>query len=223
MKPDSVLKCALLMVSVFAVAELGLLIRDVRNYSEKSNSSIQEILKNANETVLFARNTAKNANVMVARLKVATHSWEAASNAQTGYFEKLKTDSAQTIGKLNALADSLNALVQNTDASINRGLMPKVNAAVEETAATIKSARASFATASEGASAALQDIHSLLSDPSITASLSAIQASSEHIEGLTESAEKSAGYIEGYLSPKKAGFWAKLIQFLIPKLSIDLK
>lgn len=223
MKPDSVLKCFLLMVSVFAVAEIGLLVRDFRNSSEKLTSSIQDILKNTNETVLFARNTVKNVNVVVARLKVATHSWEAANKSQAGYFEKLKADSAQTIGKLNTLADSLNALVQNTDTSINRGLMPKVDAAIVEATSTIKSTNAGVITATEGVSVALEDIHSVLSNDSIGKSLNAIEGSATNIEGITASAEKSAGYIEGYLSPKRAGFWAKLIQFFIPKFSIDLK
>lgn len=223
MKPDSVLKCFLLLVSVFAVAEMGLFVLDIRSYSEKSNNSIQEILKNTNETVLFARNTVKNANVMVARLKVATHSWEAASNAQTGYFERLKADSAQTIGKLNTLADSLNTLVQNTDVSMNSVLVPKVDAAIIEATETIKTAGLAVDNGSKRANVALEDIHAILADPSITEALTAIEGSAKHIEGATASAEKSAGYIEGYLSPKKAGFWARIISFFIPKFSIDLK
>jgi hypothetical protein len=223
MKPDSVLKCFLLLVSVFAVAEVGLLVRDFRNYSEKSNSSIQEILKNTNETILFARNTVKNVNVVVARLKVATHSWESANKSQAGYFEKLKSDSAQTIGKLNTLADSLNALVQNTDVSVNRVLVPKVDAAIAEATSTIKSTNAGVITATEGVSVALEDIHTILADPSITDSLTAIEGSAKNAEITTGYAAKSAEHIEGYLSPKKMTFWARLLQLLIPKLSIDIK
>lgn len=223
MKPDSVLKCFLLLVSVFAVAEVGLLVKDSRNYLKSSNSSIQEILKNTNETILFTRKAMLNVDVLIARIKVASGKWEAASNAQTGYFERLKSDSAQTIGKLNTLADSLNALVQNTDLSVNRVLVPKMDTAIEETAATIRSANASVITATSGTKVALQDIHSILSDPSIPASLTAIEGSAKNAEITTAHAAKSAEYIEGYLSPKKMGFWSKLIQFFIPKFSIDLK
>jgi hypothetical protein len=223
MTPNSVLKGVLLMAACFAVTEVGLLVRDVRNSSKILTGSIQEILKNTNETILFTRNTVKNVNVVVARVKVATHSWEAASNAQTGYFERLKADSAQTIGKLNTLADSLNALVQNTDTSVNRVLVPKVDAAIEETTATIKSANAGVMTATDGVKVALTDIHAILADPSIPRAISAIAESGANTERMTASGAKSAEYIEGYLSPKKMGFWMKLVQFLIPNFSIDLR
>lgn len=223
MKPDSVLKCFLLMVAVFAVAEVGLLVRDIRKSQEKLVGSVSEILKNTNETILFARNTVKNVNVVVARLKVATHAWESANKSQAGYFEKLKADSAQTIGKLNTLADSLNTLVQNTDTSVNRVLVPKVDTAIEETTATIRSANSSVITLREGSKVALEDMHTILANPSIPKAFSAIAESGANTERMTASAAKSAEYIEGYLSPKKMGFWMKLIQFLIPKFTIDLK
>jgi hypothetical protein len=98
-----------------------------------------------------------------------------------------------------------------------------VDTAIAEATETIKSTNAGVITATEGVSVALEDIHSVLSNDSIGKSLNAIEGSATNIEGITASAEKSAGYIEGYLSPKKAGFWAKLIQFFIPKFSIDLK
>jgi hypothetical protein len=223
MTPNSVLKGVLLMAACFAVTEVGLLVRDVRQTQKQIAPIAVKLASNANETVLFARKTMLNINVVVARAKVATHSWEAASNAQTGYFERLKSDSAQTIGKLNTLADSLNALVQNTDQSINRGLLPKVDVAIEETTATIRSANAAVVTVADGSKVALADIHTILADPAITASLSAIQGSASNAEIATGHAAKSAEYIEGYLSPKKMGFWMKLIQFLIPNFSIDLR
>lgn len=223
MKPDSVLKCFLLMVAVFAVAEAGLLVREVRFAQRGVVQSVKQTIDDADATVLIIRSAAVNASMTLGRIEEASASWKDASKKQEEYFAKIAKDSAQTIGKLNTLADSLNALVQNTDVSVNRGLLPKVDMAIEETTATIKTARVAVETANEGATVALEDIHTILSDPSITEALMAIEGSAKHIEGTTASAEKSAGYIEGYLSPKKTGFWAKVIQFFIPKFSIDLR
>jgi hypothetical protein len=223
MTPNSVLKGVLLMAACFAVTEVGLLVLDARNSQVILTGSIQEILKNTNETILFTRNTVKNVNVVVARVKVATHAWESANKSQAGYFEKLKADSAQTIGKLNTLADSLNALVQNTDVSINGKVLPQIVTTLTDTQDTIKSANAAVVTVADGSKVALEDIHTILADPAITASLKAIQGSASNAEIATGHAAKSTEYIEGYLSPKKMGFWMKLIQFLIPNFSIDLR
>jgi len=230
MKPDSLIKSALMLAGLFALVELGLLldysrhlVNECRKSQEKIASSTLILVSNANETMLFARKVALNINVMVARAKVATHSMDEAAKSQAAYWKAIESKSLATMDSVNTLAGSLDALVRNTDRSINSDLLPRTAEAIDQTADTLKTLNAAIVDASTGANVALADIHTLLADPAITDSLKAIHESSENVAGLTSSAEKSAGYIEGYLSPKKMTFWARLIQFFIPKLSIDLK
>ena len=138
MTPNSILKGVLLMAAVFAVAEVGLAVREFRTTTQpRLSASIQQTIDDTDATVLIIRSAAVNASMTLGRIEDASQQWQAASKEQQAYFERIAKDSAQTIGKLNTLADSLNALVQNTDVSVNRVLVPKVDAAIDETTATI--------------------------------------------------------------------------------------
>lgn len=223
MKVDSFLKCVLLIAAIITLAVTGLLIYNIDRRSEGIFAGLQNTINDVDATVIIIRGAAVNVSMTLGRIEEASASWKDASDKQRAYFEAIKAKSLTTLDTVNTLSESLNTLVQNTDVSINRGLLPKVDTAIEETTATIRSANASVVTLQEGSKVVLEDMHAILADESIPASLKAIEGSASNAEIATEHAAKSAEYIEGYLSPKKAGFWAKLIQFFIPKFSIDLK
>jgi hypothetical protein len=174
-------------------------------------------------TVLIIRGAAVNVSMTLGRIEEASASIETASKSQEAYWRKLQAETLKTLKSANTLSASLNEIVRNADRSINAELLPAATATLTESTVSIRETRLAAVDAVGGIKVPLADIHSLLADPAITDALKAIAESAGNVEGMTASAERSAGYIEGYLSPKKMTFWARLLSLLIPKLSIDLR
>lgn len=235
MKPNSILASLLLIVSIFAVAELGLFIRDARNSQEKLVGSIES-------TITEIHGKAKTLNQYTAAQAEVFNSHEnrqmqqALRDAAATTIKILRKVDQKTVPELNAtiaalkdsavgltgVESSLNALVQNTDTSLNGGLLPNVSNVVVKLSLTTETLDKSIQEAAGETNVALGDIHRILSDPAIAASQQQALAILTHADASMQHVEKSMGYVEQYLSPKKATFWAKLLSLFIPKLTVRM-
>jgi hypothetical protein len=184
---NSILIAILLGAGIFAGVEIGLLVRDVRTSQGNLVDSIQKTIKDTDEAMLFARKTLLNVNVMVARIKV--DKFNNTIERQNTYWASMQTDSRKALGNINTLTESLNAFVVNTDRSINAGLLPEITAATGKLTATVQSVDTAIQEASDKANAGLEDIHRILSDPTL-------KASQDHIEAILEHGEGVAGDID---------------------------
>lgn len=217
MTPNSILKGVLLMAAVFAVTEVGLLVRDfrmdqrplqynaavtawnTRKASALLPKTIEEIHGTAKTVNTYTEEQAKvfnskeNRDMQVAlRLSAAT-----AIKILRQIDRKTLPEINATVAELRKPIGSLNALVLNTDESMNRGLVPKLDTAINEATATIKTLNNSIVEAGTGVNVALADIHTILADDSIAQSIDSMAQSAAHIEGMTASAKEAARELPG--------------------------
>jgi hypothetical protein len=132
---------------------------------------------------------------------------------------------AESAKGLTATELSLKAFVEHTDASLNDkeiGLMVQLAKTIEKSGVAIDRLEAELDEASKGVELSLQDIHDILSDPDIKQTLNEILLTAKNSDSMMGHADKSMGYVEYYLSPKKAKFWARVISLFIPKLNIQM-
>lgn len=185
-KLNRVLAGILLAGSSLAAAELVLLFHSARTSLDSIAVSAKQTLDDLDATVLIARGAIVNANLVLGRIEAASQSWQTVAIKEARYWEQLQARSLATLDKINAASDSLNAMIQNTDASLNGDLLPKVSESAGAITATIKTMEESLLEASGRANIGLDDIHRLLSDPVWQASLANVQASTDDIAATTE-------------------------------------
>jgi methyl-accepting chemotaxis protein len=186
---NSILAGLLLIVAIFAVAEVGLLVRDIRNSQESLVASVKQTIDDLNATVLIVRGAVVNASMVLGRIEEASQSWQKASDKQAKYWASLQDKSLSTLDGLNTLSASLNEIVRHTDASLNADLLPHTGEAIEQVTATLKSMDTAIVQASGRANASLEAIHLAVSDPSLSGALKEIQGASENIRQTTKQVE----------------------------------
>jgi hypothetical protein len=177
---NSILIALLIGAGIFATVEIGLLVKDVRKSQANLVGSISKTIKDTDEAVLFARKTLLNINVMVARVKV--DKFNETVDRQNTYWATIQKDSRKALENVNALTQSLNSLVVNTDRSINTGLLPEITAATGKLTSTVQNADTAIQEASDKANAGFDDIHRLMSDPSLKESQDSIASALRHID-----------------------------------------
>jgi len=203
MKPNSVLSGLLLIVSIFAVAEVGLLVRDFRSYSEKSNNSIQATISEIHATAKTVNtytaeqakvfNSKENRDMQTAlRLSAAT-----AIKILRKVERETLPEINSTVAEIRKPLGSLDRAIVDTSRSINADLLPKTAEAIDQTADTLKTLNASIQDASTGANVALADMSAILRNPAIAEALTATAGSAENIEDTTGSIKQAAQELPG--------------------------
>ncbi len=228
MKINSILSGLLLAVSVFAVVEVGLLVHSLR-------VSVTSLLIETKATVAETRAAVSDlrlyADEQIVRLRDPRNSKAIDAAIQTaavfnGTGRLINTQVIPRVMKtLDGLAEStasLDRMIQQTDRTVNAELAPEAIANLQSSNQALKDLSKILAEASVRANISLDDIHNILSNPAIAASQQNAQAILEHTNGAMQHAETSMGYVEQYLSPKKASFWMRLISLFIPKLTVRM-
>lgn len=215
--------------AIFAVTAIGVLASIGCYFAIQNRASINATITGVNQTVndidatvLIFRGAALNASMTLGRIEEASASIETASKSQEAYWRRMQAKSLETLESVHALSASLNDIVRNTDRSLNAEFLPAATATLAESELSIRETRIAAVEAVGGIKVPLADIHAILADPAIQQAVGAGLKSIQNTESMTGHLAKSAEHLEGYLAPKKLGFWSKLLQFLIPNLTIKL-
>ena len=215
MKPiNDTLKILLLAAAVFALAELGLFFRDMRSAAKETTATMAEAKAAVSELRDYSREQLtrlrdpRNSKAIDAAIQTA-----AVFNG-TGRLinTQLIPRAMKTLDGLAESTESLNRMIQETNQSLNAEIAP-------EAVSGLENLNKSLQEASGRANANLDDIHRLLSDPSLAQDQQEMMAILQHTDGFMRHAEMSMNYVEQYLSPKKSSFWMRLVGLFIPKLT----
>lgn len=222
MKPiNDILKILLLATAVFALAQVGLFFRDLRSVAKEASATMAEAkaavseLRDYSWEQLARLRDPRNSKAIDAAIQTA-----AVFNG-TGRLinTQLIPRAMKTLDGLAESTASLNRMIQATDHSVNKNIAPEAVRSLQSTDEALKELSEGLQEASGRANASLDDIHHLLSDPSLAQDQHEILAILQHTDELMCHAETSMSYVEQYLSPKKSGFWMKLLGLFIPKLT----
>jgi len=188
------LQALLLIAAVFALAELGLLLRDLRSSAKEASATMAEARLAVSEVRVYSRE-------QLARLRDPRNSKAIDAAIQTaavfnGTGRLINTQliprAMKTLDGLAESTASLNRMIQQTDRSLNAEIVPETVRSLQSGDEALKELLAALREASERANASLDDIHSLLSDPAWTASLDSIQSATENVSEITAELEKAS-------------------------------
>ncbi len=195
MKPiNDALKILLLVVAIFALAELGLFFRDMRSAARETTATMAE----AKATISELRDYSRE---QLARLRDPRNSKAIDAAIQTaavfnGTGRLINTAliprAMKTMDGLAESIASLNRMIQATDHSVNVKIAPEAVRSLQSSDAALKELSIVLKEASGLANASLDDIHAILSDPAWAASLDSIQSATENVSGITAELEKAS-------------------------------
>jgi hypothetical protein len=225
----AVLVWLLLLSGIFTLVELGLFADKLRRLDiqtlNHTLTGVQNTVNDLNAVVLITRGTLTNLDLMMGRIEDSSKSWQATAEHEMQYWQKLQGKTLETFDKVNIVADSAAAFLQNTDASLNAdqvGVLKQLAAVIGKTGATVEQTTKDLEELGKKMGVNLDDLHAILSDPAWKESLKEIQSTMQHTDGMMAHAETAMGHVEYYLSPKKASLWLRLIQIFVPKFNIQL-
>ena len=220
---NAILLALLLCVLIASTVEICLILDQARKAIPDAFNKINKIAIDVDETVLFTRKTMLNINVMVARLKV--DHWNDAFKSQKSYYEYMKSGSKEVLNNVNRIAIDLDKMIVDTNSSLNdeeKGVLIRLGIVIQRFGPAIENLDALLQQVSGDIAITMDDIHKILADPSLQKDFELIQKILANAESTTHHADMSVGYIEQYLTPKKAAFWRLLISTFTPKLQIRL-
>jgi hypothetical protein len=198
MKPiNDTLRILLLAATVFALAEVGLFFRDLRSAAKEAAATMSEAKAAVSEIRDYSRE-------QLARLRDPRNSKAIDAAIQTaavfnGTGRLINTQliprAMKTLDGLAESTASLNRMIEATDHSVNAEIAPEAVHSLQSSNEALKELSVTLQEASGRANASLDDIHSILSDPAWTASLSSIQSTTENVSGITAELEKASQQI----------------------------
>jgi hypothetical protein len=194
----------LIFVSIFAVAEAGMLLRNTNKTMIELKSTIIELKETSQLVHSYATSQVKNLEKQQRSID-ASIQMLAVFNGTGRTINKViiprirdTIDSANTAIKgINEVTISLNSMVKNTDGNINgpEGLLVQVINTSKKLNLSVEAVNAAVRAITEKSSLTLDDIHSIMSSNEWKGVLDNINSISKHTDGVMvniENATKSA-------------------------------
>jgi uncharacterized coiled-coil protein SlyX len=181
------LKCLLAMAGIFALVSAGVAIQEFRVTVAEMSSLVRETrttVTKANvalDTSIAHLNDPKNQKSLDAAIQTAAVFNGTGRLINTVYLPKF----GRVLDGLADTASNLNEAVRRTDVGVNSGLLPNANRLVVQSTSTMTESQKAVERLIQMMTQMSDDSHRLLTDPSIPASLTAIQASAENIQATT--------------------------------------
>jgi hypothetical protein len=102
-----------------------------------------------------------------------------------------------TLDNLSASAESLNAMVQRTDASINNDLVPGATVTLQSTDAALEELTLGLSDAHIRANSTLDEVRLLIADPAWKATLAEINRTTHHTAGIAADIDAATDHLPG--------------------------
>jgi ABC-type transporter Mla subunit MlaD len=191
---EKTLKWILLVVSIFAIAEIGLLICDLRSTVKEASKTVQEARGAIADVRSYTAEQMKhlrdprNAKAIDAAIQTAAMFNATGRLINRSVIPRIN----QNLDNLSESTASLNRLIANVDKSVNDEIAPELAGAIQSSDDSLKELSKMLSEASGRTNASLDDIHRILSDPAMTATLHELQSISEHVDGVAGEIEESS-------------------------------
>lgn len=185
------LRCLLMMVCIFLAAEGILFVHDLRKAAQRLTLAETELAGTITDLRSYIKiqadrlNDPRNSKALDAAIQTA-----AVFNGTGRLINKvLVPKAAATLDELTATVHQLNRLTERTDDSLNDELLPALTDTAKRLNVSIAELNRTITVIATKSGLTLDEIHSLLADPSWKSAL-------ESVAGTAHNVELSTGHIE---------------------------
>ena len=190
----------LMLVGIICLIEFAFILDGIRrsNVSANLNSTISKL----NSTIDQAQATMTTLNQYTAAQAQVFNSREnkqmlqALRDASATTIKILRKvdqhtlpELDSTIAELRTPINDLSVMIRNTDASVNLSIMPMFALTAKSLNVSLDALSSAIQTVTSKSVLTLDDIHSLMSDPSWKQALDNVASSTKHIDSMTESTD----------------------------------
>lgn len=181
---NGVLKGFLLLVSVFAVLEVGLAVMDARALIRETSSTVSELktaaksLREYSDEQISNLRSEKNKKAIDSAIQTV-----AVFNA-TGRLINTQVipRTLKTLDNVDQSVVLLNSMIQETNQSLNKEVAPEVTKTLQAATETLNSTSDAVRTSSQEIKGIAEDIRTVVSDASIRESLENIKQTTQHMD-----------------------------------------
>jgi len=195
----SIMLVVLLGAGTWACVQIGLLARDLRQATARAGEAIVEARLAITDARDYTREQMerlrdpRNKKALDAVIQTA-----AVYNATGRLINTQVIPRAMaTLDNLSASAESLNAMVQRTDASINNDLVPGATVTLQSTDAALEELTLGLSDAHIRANATLDEIRLLIADPALKSTLAEINRTTHHTAGIAADIDAATDHLPG--------------------------
>jgi hypothetical protein len=190
-KLNSFIISVLLFISIFAVAEIAILVNSARKTVKEATAAMVEIRQTLSEVHAY---TTKQISNLESQQKSINASIQAAA-VFNGTGRLLNT---QTIPRVNKTLDSLNqsivsinSMVKNTDTSLNMMLVPQITETAKAFNVSVITMNDSIVEITKQSSLTIQAVRDTMASDEWREVLENVASTTEHIDGISKNIEET--------------------------------
>jgi hypothetical protein len=189
----------LMGAGIWACVQIGLLARDLRQATAQAGETIVEARLAITDARDYTREQMERIRDPRNRKSLDAAIQTAAVYNATGRLinTQIIPRAMATLDHLSASAESLNAMVQRTDASINNDLVPGATVTLQSTDAALEELTLGLSDAHIRANATLDEARLLIADPAWKATLAEINRTSHHTAGIAADIDAATDRLPG--------------------------
>jgi hypothetical protein len=219
---NQTLTAGVLLVAVIVGLQISNLLIQFGSGVQAAEAELSATNREAQATLVYAQ-------AVLASVRGTTETVRRSAVEQTGYYEAAGRRSAMAVARLEIL-------ITHTDARMER-----ITQAVETSSKRADENMDQFgflaASASENlgelsqqgvellkaSTATMERVDQRLDDERLDQIASALAETSESTALATANVAEATGYVRDILSPNRKGFWRRLLEFLIPRLTVNVR
>ena len=192
-------------------------IRETSQVVRAAETAIQRTDKFLNEDPRGLQGVFSNTNAVLLQLGLASDQWRRASMEQRKLLVQNPREARETLDELRAAAKSITTLVTNSDASLNKGLLPEATKAVVSINSATASLETKIGTLLDESTRTMNKAGAVLGNPELVGLAENLNDTSAELQASAANVEQATGYIKEYLRPNKQTFWKALLKSMIPR------
>ena len=204
-------------------------IRETSQVVRAAETAIQRTDKFLNEDPRGLQGVFSNTNAVLLQLGLASDQWRRASMEQRKLLVQNQREARESIQKatetldeLRAAAKSITTLVTNSDASLNKGLLPEATKAVVSINSATASLETKIGTLLDESTRTMNKAGAVLGNPELVGLAENLNDTSAELQASAANVEQATGYIKEYLRPTKQTFWKALLKSMIPRAIVRI-
>ena len=195
----SIMLTVLIGAGTWACVQIGLLARDLRQATARAGETIVEARLAITDARDYTREQMERLRDPRDKKALDAAIQTAAVYNATGRLINTQVipRAMATLDHLSASAESLNAMVQRTDASINNDLVPGATVTLQSTDAALEELTLGLSDAHIRANSTLDEVRLLIADPAWKATLAEINRTTHHTAGIAADIDAATDHLPG--------------------------
>ncbi len=216
-----ILVCGLLAVLVVVALQLTYLLTQAGELARSAELEMRRTTREAQATLVYSQ-------AVLASIRGTTETVRKSAVEQMGYYEATGRRSAMALARLEILITHTDARMERITQALERS-STHADESISQISALAASAREDLHDLAdhslelvEASTESVKHVNTRLADGRLDQIASSLAESTESTAQAAANVAEATGYVRDILSPKRKGFWRRLLELLIPRPTVSV-